>query len=395
MFKLSKIVVVVLVLTVNARAQVAGIFDYPLPREEYNSGKNEFLQIGTNKKAHLGEDWNNKGLIGGDSDYGDPVYCVADGVVEIVRDINYKDSWGKVLVIKHELPSGAEVFSVYAHLSEIKVRSGRVSRGQEICAIGNANGFYKGAAHLHFEIRTELWWPSDHGYASLRSEGTSRWITLADLDGYLDPTLFIGERYESSPFYTEIDNWIIVEPRKLAVPNMSYVTGGDESGESFSVGLSAALTNGWLDPIVYQYDFERGEWVVFDDFWTRAEYDFVFGPNEAYAFYTPNGAVHAVYLLGSGNNYPERRARQDVLLYARSLGLLTVDLASLDVQILENVYYRFAAANCRLDFDQNFFVIIATDKKIPLARYGTYYDYAAGFWGLDWSRLGFQFDVAP
>ena len=72
-----------------------------------------------------------------------------------------------------------------------------------------------------------------------------------------------------------------------------------------------------------------------------------------------------------------------------------MDLASLDVQILENVYYRFAAANCRLDFDQNFFVIIATDKKIPLARYGTYYDYAAGFWGLDWSRLGFQFDVAP
>ena len=77
---------------------------------------------------------------------GTPVVAVKDGVIK------YSDrkirGYGKMIVIEHS----GKVFSVYAHLNKLMVRSGdRVKRGQVIAHTGNTGR--STGPHLHFEIR--------------------------------------------------------------------------------------------------------------------------------------------------------------------------------------------------------------------------------------------------
>jgi murein DD-endopeptidase MepM/ murein hydrolase activator NlpD len=98
---------------------------------------------------HPGEDWN--GNDGGDTDKGDPVYSTANGEVTAADD--YGSGWGNIVLVKHELTTGEEVWSQYAHLEEISVSEGEsVVIGQKVGTIGKgyANEY---DAHLHFEIR--------------------------------------------------------------------------------------------------------------------------------------------------------------------------------------------------------------------------------------------------
>ncbi|MFO7973262.1 MAG: M23 family metallopeptidase [Candidatus Hydrogenedentota bacterium] len=77
---------------------------------------------------------------------GSPVYATADGVVCTVdRD---RRGYGKYVVIQH----AGGCSTLYAHLSEFKVKKGkRIRAGQVIGKIGKtgrASGF-----HLHYEVR--------------------------------------------------------------------------------------------------------------------------------------------------------------------------------------------------------------------------------------------------
>ena len=47
--------------------------------------------------VHFGEDWNGKG--GGDSDLGDPIYAIADGVVMFAYDC--RGGWGPCILLRH------------------------------------------------------------------------------------------------------------------------------------------------------------------------------------------------------------------------------------------------------------------------------------------------------
>ncbi|MGD9549213.1 MAG: Ser-Thr-rich GPI-anchored membrane family protein [Candidatus Krumholzibacteriia bacterium] len=99
---------------------------------------------------HPGEDWNGDG--GGDTDLGDSVHAIADGVVTASAD--YGSGWGNITVIRHESPEGEVIWSQYAHLQNRLVTTGTVSRGQVIGTIGKGfNNEY--SAHLHFEIRKQ------------------------------------------------------------------------------------------------------------------------------------------------------------------------------------------------------------------------------------------------
>ena len=104
---------------------------------------------------HLGTDINGDG--GASTDRGDPVFAIAAGTVVYVRDTDaVSDSWGKAVAIRHTLPDGRKVFSVYAHLLAIGVYLFQeVEQGTWIAAIGDANGSFPNADHLHFEIRTD------------------------------------------------------------------------------------------------------------------------------------------------------------------------------------------------------------------------------------------------
>ncbi|WP_074409361.1 M23 family metallopeptidase [Aquimarina spinulae] len=149
---------------------IASDFDFPIgkPNAEgyYNAQK-------FRENNHLGDDWNGTG--GGNTDLGDPIYTIANGYVSFAKDI--KGGWGNVIRVIHRY-KGKYYESVYAHCDSILVKEGDfVKKGALIATIGNANGIY--LAHLHLEIRDDIFMDIGGGYANDRS-------------GYLDPTKFIN-----------------------------------------------------------------------------------------------------------------------------------------------------------------------------------------------------------
>lgn len=149
-----------------------GGFDWPVGPPDA-AGYYDAQPFGDN--AHLGEDWN--GLGGGDTDLGDPVHAIADGIVSAAADEG--GGWGNVVRIAHECGDrpGARVESLYAHLDRIDVVPGAVVlRGQPIGTIGTAGGQY--LAHLHLELRPIVGAPLGQGYG--------------ERTGYLAPSDFIA-----------------------------------------------------------------------------------------------------------------------------------------------------------------------------------------------------------
>ena len=127
-------------------------FDSPVGKPD---GVGYYVFRGFRPGGHLGEDWNGKG--GGDTDLGDPVYSVADGVVVLSEDVRL--GWGNVVIVRHAYREADGVIrivdSLYGHLDRRIVRKDQiVRRGQQVGTIGTAHGIY--AAHLHFEMRKNL-----------------------------------------------------------------------------------------------------------------------------------------------------------------------------------------------------------------------------------------------
>ncbi len=138
------------------------------------TGEGYYVAQGFGPRGHLGEDWNGTG--GGDTDLGDPVYAMADGVV--VEALDYEGGWGNVVRVRHRLGESSPVESLYGHLDRIDVEAGDlVFLGDQLGTIGTAHGNYW--AHLHFEIRSDTSLPLGPGYAK-------------DAEGYLAPRTFIA-----------------------------------------------------------------------------------------------------------------------------------------------------------------------------------------------------------
>jgi len=75
---------------------------------------------------------------------GTPVRAMADGRV---RFAGVMAGFGHVVWLDH----GGSVLSVYAHLSELHVRTGSVVRGRSVIGLSGATGDVSGP-HLHFEV---------------------------------------------------------------------------------------------------------------------------------------------------------------------------------------------------------------------------------------------------
>ena len=135
-----------------AEMQLASGFDFPVGKPD---SKGYYKARGFWPNGHLGEDWNGRG--GGNTDLGDPVTSIGDGVVVQSRDLRM--GWGNVVIIRHAFRDKANkiryVDSLYGHLNErTVVLNQRVKRGQKIGTIGTNHGMY--IAHLHFEIRKNI-----------------------------------------------------------------------------------------------------------------------------------------------------------------------------------------------------------------------------------------------
>lgn len=77
--------------------------------------------------------------------YGEPIYCVFDGVVRIAKR---NRTYGNVIVVRHE--NGLETF--YAHCSKILVKQNQEVKAGDIIALVGSTGRSTGP-HLHFEVR--------------------------------------------------------------------------------------------------------------------------------------------------------------------------------------------------------------------------------------------------
>ena len=164
-------------------------FDFPVGIPSNHSGWYIIL--------HLGESWDsNIGHLGEDflktegSALGEAVYAAGNGVVYQIYT-GSPNSWGGVVIIKHEAPLGSTfnisnctltgdpgetdtsvgvVYTMYGHLQNILVSRGQViQRGMKIGEVGYVPDFP--TPHLHFEIKSQSAIDSEwqngvgHGYS--------------------------------------------------------------------------------------------------------------------------------------------------------------------------------------------------------------------------------------
>lgn len=161
------------------KMSLADGFDFPVGKPNAD-GYYKSRGLRLRSPQHFGEDWN--GRDGGDSDLGDPVYAIADGVVTFAHDV--RTGWGKLVLTRHAYrdKEGGQVKyidTLNAHLDTILVKVGQtVKRGQQIGTIGTNYGMYP--AHLHFEMRHNI------------TIGVARNSVPADMVNWADPSDFIN-----------------------------------------------------------------------------------------------------------------------------------------------------------------------------------------------------------
>jgi hypothetical protein len=83
----------------------------------------------------------------------DPVVAVADGVVVHVSADAGASTYGRYVVVQHDL-GGSPYFTLYAHLGELKARLGEsVRQGEALGLLGyTGRGINRERAHLHLEF---------------------------------------------------------------------------------------------------------------------------------------------------------------------------------------------------------------------------------------------------
>lgn len=163
----------------TVKVNFADGFDFPVGKPNAD-GYYRSRGLRLRSPRHFGDDWNGRG--GGDSDLGDPVYAVADGVVTFAH--NVRGAWGNVVLTRHayrDPKSGQVKFidTLSGHLDQMTVRTGDlIKRGQQIGTIGTNSGMYP--AHLHFEMRHDL------------TIGVVNRSVPPTLEYWADPTQFIN-----------------------------------------------------------------------------------------------------------------------------------------------------------------------------------------------------------
>lgn len=126
---------------------------------------------------HTGDDLN--GIGGMNTDLGDPVFAIANGLV--VYRGEPSRSWGNTLILAHRTLEGQILLSMYSHLDKSHVPYGRlVHMGEIIGTVGTAHNHYP--AHLHLEMRDSTGVYIGPGYTSNPGESLS---PLETMDRYM------------------------------------------------------------------------------------------------------------------------------------------------------------------------------------------------------------------
>ncbi|HEX4120161.1 MAG TPA: M23 family metallopeptidase [Verrucomicrobiae bacterium] len=144
----------------------------------------------------------------------DPVMATADGVVAYVNNHPSFSNYGRYIVLYHRI-GGMEIYSLYAHLSEVEagIRVGRAVRaGEKIAVMGRTSNtgerISKERAHVHFELNLfyndhfDAWFKKN--YPTERDDhGNYNGQNLVGIDPRL---LLLAEHQEGGRF--NLLNWI-------------------------------------------------------------------------------------------------------------------------------------------------------------------------------------------
>lgn len=219
------------------------------------------------RMLHTGEDWYRSDYLTTNT-AGSPVYAVADGIVERHNPgISYP---GNVVLIRHRLPDGRNIYSMYGHIANVRVVQGQlVTRGQQIATVLSQG--YTGRtpnrhptwdSHLHFEMRwfldgTNIYVPGTNAYGynfpsctyAYPGRGYTYIISPNDYpypgQGYVDGSDFIAARTQAPP--------------PGCTPDELIVNGGFESGPPGTPWVASNSLNR-VDPLIYKTRRKTGTW---------------------------------------------------------------------------------------------------------------------------------------
>lgn len=234
------------------------------------------------RMIHTGEDWYR---LDGATTAGTPVYAVADGVVAKHNPgINYP---GNVVIVRHRLADGRDLYSMYGHITNVRVVEGQsVTLGQQIGTVLNQG--YTGRtpsqhtsidAHLHFEMRwfldgTNIYVPSTNGYnynypGCIYAYPGRGYTYIIHPDnypypgkGYIEPSTFIKAHLgTTSPTPTFTPTPLTPTPTRTPTPqSCEYVrNGGFEEGVPTTSWVASNSQNK-SDPLIYRSVPHSGTW---------------------------------------------------------------------------------------------------------------------------------------
>ncbi len=221
------------------------------------------------RMIHTGEDWYRDDYLTVNT-AGSPVYAVADGVVELHNPgISYP---GNVVIIRHRLPDGRTIYSMYGHITNVRVVVGQqVTRGQQIATVFNQgyvgrtpNRHPSWDSHMHFEMRwfrdgTNIYVPGTNAYGynypgctyAYPGRGYTYIIHPDDYPypnvGYVDGSDFIAARLDGQ------------QPPPVCTPTQLVQNGGFESGPPGTPWVASNSLNR-ADPLIYKSRPRTGIW---------------------------------------------------------------------------------------------------------------------------------------
>lgn len=153
----------------------------------------------------LGEQWGRKDF---NPATGHPVYACGNGTVENI----FPDAFETVLVLKHALLTGDEVYSTYAGVNT------SVTVGQEVSE-GEAVGVVQGES-IYFAITTAPWVPGGKRFLK-----KLRWD---DLGAHQSPSLFIDLRRAFIDLPLTKGQWTSFQVNASINIEMAYISQSDE-----------------------------------------------------------------------------------------------------------------------------------------------------------------------
>lgn len=144
----------------------------------------------------------------------DPVMATADGVVAYINNRPSLSNYGRYIVLRHRI-EGMEIYSLYAHLSEVQsgLAAGQpVRAGQKIAVMGRTSNtgerISKERAHVHFELNLFY---NDHFSAWYKGHFPKERDDHGVFNGKnlvgIDPRLILLEEHQEGARFSLL-NWI-------------------------------------------------------------------------------------------------------------------------------------------------------------------------------------------